>query len=215
MADVSRETAPPDPEVVSRLFGARADLAYRYAELLSGPAVVRGLIGPREAPRIWERHLLNCAVIEAAIAPGATLVDIGSGAGLPGIVLALARPDLRITLLEPMQRRVDFLRLVAAELGLEIEIVRGRAEQWTPPALFDVATARAVASLEVLVGWAFPLLGPTGELVAMKGTSATDEVRTAAAALRRLGVSTARIETYGDGMVSPPATVVRIGSTRR
>lgn len=205
----------PDPAAVVRLFQERAPLAYRYADLLTHEGVQRGLLGPREAPRVWPRHLLNCAVISSAIPPHARLCDLGSGAGLPGIVLAIARPDLTVTLVEPMLRRVTFLEEVIADLSLQhVEVRRSRAEELVGRVAFDVVTARAVASLEVLVRWGLPLVAPGGELVAMKGESADAELSAAAAAISRYGGAQARIEVLGDGMVTPLATVVRIRSTR-
>ncbi len=152
MDDVSRET-PPVPESARGVFTVqRLPLAERYAELLATDGVVRGLIGPREAPRLWERHLLNCAALAEVLPDGATVCDLGSGAGLPGLVVAIARPDLSVTLVEPLLRRTTFLEEVAAELGLEsVEVVRGRAEELHGQRTFDVVTSRAVAPLERLL----------------------------------------------------------------
>ncbi len=179
---------PPLP-AAARLFpGDRLDLARRYADLLATDGVVRGLIGPREAPRLWERHLLNCALLAAALPRDATVADVGSGAGLPGIVLGITRPDLRITLVEPLLRRTTFLTEVVDGLGLDHVIVRrGRADALHGEATFDVVTARAVAPLERLLGWCMPLVAPTGALVAMKGSSVTEEIETARPVLDRLG----------------------------
>ena len=167
--DVSRETQAPlaplsTPETARGVFSSdRLALAERYAELLATEGVVRGLIGPREAPRLWERHLLNSAVLAEAIPDGVTVCDIGTGAGLPGLVLAIARPDLTITLVEPLLRRTTFLVEVVDELGLaSVEVVRGRAEALHGARTFDVVTSRAVAPLERLLGWSMPLVSPTG-----------------------------------------------------
>ena len=192
-------------------FGDRLSLARRYAEHLATTGVERGLIGPREVPRIWERHVLNCAVVAELVPDGARLVDVGSGAGLPGIPLALARPDARIVLVEPLARRVDWLREVIVDLGVAVEVQRGRAEddvvrrRWEGA---DVVTARAVAPLARLVGWCLPLLRPGGQLLAMKGASVVDEVERDAAAVRRLGGGVPRIERCGTGIIEPPSTVV-------
>ena len=140
--------------------------------------------GPREVPRLWDRHLLNCAVVAPLLAPGALVGDVGSGAGLPGIVLAIVRPDLSVVLIEPLLRRADYLREVVADLGLDTEVVRDRAEQ-LKARRFDVVTARAVAPLDRLAGWTLPLLGRGGELLAMKGATAQDELDAAAATLAR------------------------------
>src|SRR3954469_18453735 len=169
----------PGPSA-SAVFGDRLPLAVRYAELLVTDGVVRGLIGPREAPRIWERHLLNCGVLSEIIPVGASVVDVGSGAGLPGIVLAVARPDLTITLVEPLARRTAFLSEAVTALGLDatVTVVRGRAEDLAggPPVAADVVTARAVPPLDRLAGWCLPLAAVGGRLLALKGASAADEV---------------------------------------
>ena len=185
--DVSRETAVPDPVVLAGLFPPhRLSLLEKYAELLATEGVTRGLIGPREVGRLWDRHLVNCALLAPLIPIDATVADVGSGAGLPGLVVAIARPDLRVTLVEPMARRVAFLEEARDRLGLEgIEVVRVRAEQWSDPRRFDVVTSRAVASLPKLLGWAMPLVADDGIMLAMKGSAAADEVSAAAAELRR------------------------------
>jgi 16S rRNA (guanine527-N7)-methyltransferase len=160
--------------------------------------VVRGLLGPREVNRIWDRHIINSALVSEFIPPGATVADLGSGAGLPGIPLALARPDVSVTLVEPLLRRMTFLTEVLADLQslarepLKIELVRGRAEELPGKATFDVVTARALAPLERLVGWAAPLLGSGGQLVALKGSSAGEEIEQAASALAKAGLSARR-----------------------
>ncbi len=188
MTDVSRETPPAPPEAQG-VFGAeRLPLAERYAAVLATAGVVRGLIGPREAPRLWERHLLNSAVLEEAIPQGASVCDIGSGAGLPGVALAIARPDVQVTLVEPLLRRTTFLDEVVAELGLDrVEVVRGRADALHGARRFDVVTSRAVAPLDRLLRWSMPLVAPEGALVAMKGSSVSAEVAEATEVLRELG----------------------------
>jgi 16S rRNA (guanine527-N7)-methyltransferase len=206
----------PDPGTASgtrdsAVFGERLPLARRYAEHLATSGVDRGLIGPREAPRIWERHVLNCAVVAGLVPDGARLVDVGSGAGLPGIPLALARPDARVVLVEPLARRVDWLREVIVDLGVAVEVERGRAEEdvvrrrWEGA---DVVTSRAVAPLARLAGWCLPLLRPGGQMLAVKGAAAADEVERDAAAVRRLGGGIPRIERCGVGIIDPPSTVV-------
>lgn len=206
----------PDPGAASAtgdaaLFGDQLPLARRFAEHLATTGVERGLIGPREAPRVWERHVLNCAVVAALLPDGARVVDVGSGAGLPGIPLALARPDARIVLVEPLARRVDWLREVIADLGVAVEVERGRAEddvvrrRWEGA---DVVTARAVAPLARLAGWCLPLLRTGGQMLAVKGAGAAEEVERDAPAVRRLGGGVPRIERCGVGIVDPPSTVV-------
>jgi 16S rRNA (guanine527-N7)-methyltransferase len=206
-----------DPLAVAAvLFGDRLDLAQRYVDMLADTGVTHGLIGPKEGDRIWQRHVLNCAVLAELVEPGARLLDMGSGAGLPGIPLALARPDLEIVLLEPLARRVDWLRTVLAELDLPVNVVRGRAEdsmvrkQWSGA---DVVTARAVAPLARLCGWALPLLRPGGRLLAIKGASATDEVIRDREAVRGFGGSAPHVVQCGGTRVDPPTTVVVVERT--
>lgn len=210
-ADVSRET-PSAPDVARRVFPhAQLPAAERYAELLATEGVVRGLIGPREAPRLWERHLLNCAVLGELLPRDATVCDIGSGAGLPGLVLAIARPDLRITLVEPLLRRTTFLEEVCQELGLtHVEVIRGKAELLHGERSFDVVTSRAVAPLDRLLGWSMPLVAPTGALVAMKGSSIGAEIDTAQAVLRKLGCSPAEVLVLGAEVLESTTTAVRV-----
>ncbi|MFC3386598.1 16S rRNA (guanine(527)-N(7))-methyltransferase RsmG [Couchioplanes caeruleus subsp. azureus] len=220
-------TASPEPGVASSsepavehraaaeaVFGERLALAGRYAELLATDGVVRGLIGPREAPRLWERHLINCGVMSEIIPIGASVIDVGSGAGLPGIVLAVARPDLTITLVEPLARRTAFLSEAVTALGLDatVTVVRGRAEDLAggPPAPADVVTARAVAPLDRLAGWCLPLAAVGGRLLALKGASADEEVAEHRAAVARLGGGEPVVRTCGAGLIDPPSTVVEI-----
>jgi 16S rRNA (guanine527-N7)-methyltransferase len=182
--------------------------------LLVTDGVVRGLIGPREAPRIWERHLINCGVMSEIIPIGASVVDVGSGAGLPGIVLAVARPDLTITLVEPLARRTAFLTEAVTKLSLDatVTVVRGRAEEIAggEAAAADIVTARAVAPLDRLAGWCLPLAAVGGRLLALKGTSAADEVVEHRQAIERLGGSDPVVRLCGAGVIDPPTTVVEI-----
>lgn len=199
------------------VFGDRLPVAQRYVEHLVTSGVERGLVGPREAPRVWERHVLNCAVVADLVPHGARLVDVGSGAGLPGIPLALARPDLRIVLVEPLARRVEWLAEVVDDLGLAVQIERGRAEEATVRRRWegaDVVTARAVAPLARLAGWTLPLLHQGGLLLAIKGVSASAEVQRDAAAVRKLGGGQPRVVQCGAGVVEPPCTVVVVERVR-
>jgi 16S rRNA (guanine527-N7)-methyltransferase len=190
-------TGQPDglgavPAVAGELFGDRLPLAVRFAELLAAVGVERGLIGPREVPRLWTRHLLNCAVLTDELPRGAAVLDVGSGAGLPGLVLALRRPELRVTLLEPMQRRVAFLEEAVTMLGVDesVSVVRGRAEDGAVRRRLgpqEWVVARAVAPLDRLAGWCLPLLVPDGRLLALKGERAEAEAAAAASAVTRLG----------------------------
>ena len=163
----------PTPELLA-YFKGREDQIQRYAELLKGAGIERGLIGPKEGDRIWERHIANCIPITTILPENIRLVDIGSGAGLPGIVIALARPDLKVTLVEPLQRRVDFLNEVVAELGIPVEVIRGRAERVKKQ--FEIVTARAVAPLEKLINISWHMIPKGGSLMAMKGESAAEEI---------------------------------------
>ena len=216
MAKVSRET-PSTPEAARRAFpSARLGLAERFAGLLATEGVVRGLIGPREAERLWDRHLLNCAALESALPHGSRVCDVGSGAGLPGLVLAIARPDLSMELVEPLLRRTTFLDGVAAELGLtNVTVTRGRAEALHGQRTFDVVTSRAVAPLARLLEWSMPLVSPTGAMIAMKGSSVADEIEAAAGVLDGLGCATPEVlELPGVGE-GPGARAVRVRWARR
>jgi len=202
--DVSRETA-------SRVFGAELPRAEAFAELLATDGVRRGLIGPREADRLWSRHLLNSAVVVEACPASGLVVDVGSGAGLPGIPMALARPELTVRLVEPLLRRVTFLTEVVSLLGLDnVEVVRSRVEDlhgsWTAPTV----TARAVAPLDRLAGWCLPLVAPGGSLLAVKGDRADEELADAHDLLRRLGAISATVEEVGAPLVAPPVRLVRV-----
>lgn len=195
---------------------AQASLT-RYAELLATAGVERGLIGPREVPRIWDRHLLNCAVAVPLVPEGADVIDVGSGAGLPGIVWAVVRSDITVTCLEPLQRRATFLEEVVAELGLtgRVHVVRARAEDIVrgrgpvTSLRARVVTARAVAPLERLAGWTVPLVQPGGELLALKGRSAAEEIEASRSVLERLGIVEVAIVECGEGLVDPATIVVR------
>lgn len=198
-------TTPPG---AASVFGDRLEAAFRYADLLASVAVERGLIGPREVDRLWERHLLNSAVLAELIPEGARVADLGSGAGLPGIPLALVRPDLTVDLVEPMARRTTFLTEVVAELGLTaVHIVRARAEGLAAGA-YDVVTARALAPLDRLAAMALPAVRQGGRLLALKGASAAVEVAAAGEAITAAGGGRAEIVQVGVGVVDPPVTVV-------
>ncbi|MEO3786329.1 16S rRNA (guanine(527)-N(7))-methyltransferase RsmG [Actinocorallia sp. B10E7] len=206
------EAVPPQAQEV---FGAALPVAERYVRLLATAGVERGLIGPREVGRLWERHVINCAVLSEAVPEGASVIDIGSGAGLPGLVLAIVRPDLDITLLEPLLRRTTFLGEAVEELGLEnVTVRRGRAEEVVKEFSVDVVTARAVAPLDRLARWGLPLLRAGGELLALKGERAAQELAEAEPVLRKLGVRRAELLLVGQGKVDPPTTLVRLVAER-
>ncbi|OJZ64772.1 16S rRNA (guanine(527)-N(7))-methyltransferase RsmG [Mycobacterium paraffinicum] len=199
------------PEAAKTIFGPRLDLAQRYAELLGGPGVERGLLGPREVDRIWERHLLNSSAVAELLDEGERVIDIGSGAGLPGIPLALARPDVEMVLLEPLLRRSEFLTEVVDQLGLAVEVVRGRAEERWVRHQFgerDAAVSRAVASLDKLAKWSMPLLRAGGRMLAIKGERGGEEVEQYRRVMAASGAVDARVVTCGATYLRPPATVV-------
>lgn len=197
------------------VFSHALPVAERFAELLAREGVLRGLIGPREVPRLWDRHLINCALLGRAIDDGADVCDIGSGAGLPGLVLALSRPDLSVTLVEPLLRRTTFLEEAVGELGLEnVEVVRARAEELHGKREFSVVTARAVAPLDRLLGWSMPLVRQGGALVAMKGSTVHEEIEQAASALRKYGAGEVSVQEYGAELVEQPTIVIRVEATK-
>lgn len=199
----------PGPEVVQAVFGGESDVAEQYVTLLATIGVERGLIGPRETGRLWERHVLNSAAMAELLVPGATVVDVGSGAGLPGIPLALRRPDLRVTLLEPLLRRSVFLTEVVDALGLggRVQVVRGRAEEHRET--YDAVVSRALAPLPRLLGWCLPLAARSGSVLALKGRSAAEEVEEMSTDLRRqrLVTDVVEVRAYPAGEAT---TVVRV-----
>ncbi|MEV0249777.1 16S rRNA (guanine(527)-N(7))-methyltransferase RsmG [Nocardia sp. NPDC050712] len=204
-------TESEPPAEAATVFGDRLDIARKYYTALASAGVERGLIGPREVPRLWDRHILNCAVLGELIPEGATVVDIGSGAGLPGIPLGIARPDLRITLVEPLLRRTIFLSEFIEDAGLEITVVRGRAEQsgvMKEAGGADVVTSRAVAPLAKLAQWSLPLLRDHGRMLALKGVSAVEELQRDTEALTRAGASNFQVLECGVGLVSTPTVVI-------
>jgi 16S rRNA (guanine527-N7)-methyltransferase len=205
------EITPAELKAAETIFGGRLDLAKRYVEHLATSGTERGLIGPREVPRLWSRHVLNCAVIESQIAHGSHVADVGSGAGLPGLCLAIARPDLELTLIEPLERRVIWLQEVVDDLGLEnVTIMRTRAELAVGMVEADVVTARAVSALTNLAGLTIPLLAGKGEVVAIKGRSAGEEIEKATKVIRKLGGTQTSVVVVGEGVLEEPTTVVRI-----
>lgn len=196
-------------ELITRVFGERTPLAEAYHHSLATTAAERGFIGPKEVDRLWERHILNCAVIEEAFAEDLKVADIGSGAGLPGIPLAIARPDLKITLIEPLLKRSTYLKEITGELGLDnVTVVRGRAEE-QPKAQFDAVTSRAVAPLGKLAGWSLPLLQGGGMMIAMKGESVREELERDADEIARAGGADAEILTVGE-YLEQPTTLIKI-----
>ncbi len=205
------EITDAELQAAQTIFGDRLNLAKRYVEHLATSGTERGLIGPREVPRLWSRHVLNCAVIESQIAEGSHVADVGSGAGLPGLCLAIARPDLELTLIEPLERRVVWLQEVVDDLGLiNVTVMRSRAELAVGMVKADVVTARAVSALSNLAGLTIPLLAGKGEVIAIKGRSAGEEVEKAAKVIRKLGGTQTTVLLVGEGLLVEPTTVVRI-----
>lgn len=199
-----------EPSVARQVFGGALPLIRRYAADLAERGPILGLIGPREPARLWTRHVLNCGLLAGGLPSGATVADVGSGAGLPGLVLAAARPDLAVTLIEPMQRRVEWLIQETERLGLTtVTVLRARAEDVPAGTRFDVVTARAVGALATLLPITAPLAQPGGRLLLMKGASAEQELAGAASVVRRLGLTAVDVDVLGAGMALEPTRVVR------
>jgi 16S rRNA (guanine527-N7)-methyltransferase len=203
MSELERE-----PDAAAAVFGDRLDVARAFVGALADEGERRGLIGPLELPRLWTRHILNSAII-APLFQG-RVGDIGSGAGLPGLVLAIARPDVEFVLIEPMERRVLWLNEQVTALGLEnVSVVRARSEEWDGRGTLDAATARAVSALRTLIPLTAPLVRDGGELVLLKGANAPAEIEAAAKQIRRFGLTNVRVEVVGEGVLDDPTRVVR------
>jgi 16S rRNA (guanine527-N7)-methyltransferase len=199
------------PDIARTIFGTRLTQAEQYADLLATAGVERGLIGPREVGRLWDRHLLNSAAVSELLEPGDRLVDIGSGAGLPGIPMAIARPDLQVALVEPLLRRSNFLIEAVELLRLPVEVVRGRAEEASVRSRVggaDAVVSRAVAGLDKLTRWSLPLLRSGGQMLAVKGERAEQEVAEHRRVMTALGAADVRVVACGGSYLNPPATVV-------
>lgn len=199
----------PPPASATEIFGPGLASAVEYARLLATDGMVQGVIGPREAGRIWERHLLNSAVLAAAMPSGAVVVDIGSGAGLPGIPIAIARPDVRVHLVEPLRRRVVWLRFVVEALALEdrVQILHGRAEE-LDPVPGDVVVSRAVAPLRRLLPWCARWCRVGGLVVALKGERAADELADVVDNVVAWGLGETSVARFGEGVLTQPALAV-------
>jgi 16S rRNA (guanine527-N7)-methyltransferase len=209
--DHQQTQTPPTPEAARGVFSGALPQAEAFADLLATEATVRGLIGPREIPRLWERHLLNCAVVTDLIGPDLTVCDVGSGAGLPGLVIAIRRPDLRVTLVEPLLRRTSFLEEATARLGLgNVEVLRARAEGLAGRRTFDVVTSRAVAPMDRLTGWSLPLVRTGGSFLAMKGSSVQAELDLASKAIAAGGGVLRGVVELGADVLDPPVRIVRV-----
>lgn len=213
----SHRQVPDPPAAAHALCGDRLGRLEQFVAILASRGVDHGLVGPREVPRLWDRHVLNCVVVSEVIGEGATVADVGTGAGLPGIVLAVARPDLHVHLIEPLQRRVTWLESAVAELELtNVTIHRGKAQALWGEVRADVVTSRAVARLADLVEWCLPLLEPGGEIVAIKGASVQAEIAEDMAKMTAAGASTVEVHVLGSELLDVPTTIVRVrGSFRR
>jgi 16S rRNA (guanine527-N7)-methyltransferase len=211
------EDLPSPPEIASSIFGDRLGVASAFVAILADTGVSHGLIGPREVPRLWDRHVLNCAVIgEAMPERSVPVVDVGSGAGLPGVALAIARPDLQVHLVEPMARRTAWLSTTVESLGLtNVEVHRGRAVDFRGSLSGRYVTARAVARLPKLLAWCAPLTDVGGHIVAMKGTSASEELGEARPVLKKWHLADARVTTVGDALPDPTTVVILRRGSRR
>jgi len=209
--DVSRGTDLTPPPEAREIFGAQLELTVRYVEQLADAGIHRGLIGPREVPRLWERHVLNCAVLTDLAPRQTSVIDVGSGAGLPGVVMAIRRPDLRVTLVEPLLRRATFLSEVIEDLGLrKVRVVRDRAEKQHGQLLADVVTARAVAHMDKLARWCLPLTRRGGVLLAMKGERAEQELEESTDVLRQRAGDPGEVVECGTQWLEPPTRVIRV-----
>ncbi|WP_223881115.1 16S rRNA (guanine(527)-N(7))-methyltransferase RsmG [Nesterenkonia ebinurensis] len=192
------------------LFGERLALAERYVGHLCTTGISHGLLGPREIPRMWGRHVLNCAVLGPELPSGSVVADVGSGAGLPGIALALVRTDVDFILIEPMERRVDWLSQLVNDLDLEnVQLIRARAEEVSDEVMADVVTARAVSALKKLIPLTVPLLADDGELIFLKGRSVQEEIDAAAKAIKRYRLKTPQVQLLGEDLLEEPTTIVR------
>jgi 16S rRNA (guanine527-N7)-methyltransferase len=198
-----------EPEAAEAIFGSQIELARGYAQMLANDSDELGLLGPRELDKIWSRHILNSAVVAELVGPGELVADVGSGAGLPGIPMAIAAPETNFVLIEPMDRRASWLQEVAQELGLQnVEVQRARAEE-VEGGQFDVVTARAVAALDKLLGLCVPLLKPGGRVIALKGSKAPEEIEAAKKLQKKLKIQGFEIVICGEKFLAEPTSVVQ------
>ena len=198
-----------EPEAAKAIFGSKIELARGYAQMLANDSDELGLLGPRELDKIWSRHILNSAVVAEMVGQGELVADVGSGAGLPGIPMAIAAPETNFVLIEPMDRRASWLQGVATELGLEnVEVVRARAED-IEGGQFYVVTARAVAALDKLLRLCVPLLKPGGRVIALKGSKAAEEIEVAKKLQKKLKIESFEVVICGEKFLSEPTSVVK------
>lgn len=209
MTDLPEIEVPPAG--TEAYFGAAFPLAQRYAQHLATTGIEWGLIGPREVDRLWSRHILNCAVVSELIEDGDVVGDVGSGAGLPGIPIALLRPEAKVVLIEPMERRVEWLSMVVDDLGLRnVRIVRARVEELVDEEMFTVVTARAVKAMTTLIEWTHEVISPGGRVLALKGASVESELVKAKKLIKRCRLSQPRIHVVDGGILEVPSRVVEI-----
>lgn len=210
--DGGPNTSPPrPPRLAGEIFGEHLPQAIRYADLLVTTGIDHGLLGPREAPKVWDRHIINCAMVESLLPHRSRVIDIGSGAGLPGLALAIARPDLKISLIEPLARRTEWLQFAIEDLGLaQVTVHRARAEDMNGLIQASVVTARAVAKLDQLVAWSWPLLPIGGRLLALKGQSAEEELHAARPSLAPHGITETAVHFLGGDILEQPVRVVEV-----
>lgn len=198
-------------DAVEVIYGDRTELVEQFVQHLVTTGIEWGLLGPREVPKIWDRHVLNCAVVHELIPTGTVVADVGSGAGLPGLALAIARPDVQFILIEPLERRVDWLNMVVDDLGLKnVDVLRARSEQVVDEVDVDIVTARAVSAMKTLIPITVPLLHGEGELLAIKGQSAAAEIEKAAKVLRKFKTKETEVLSVGDELLEVPTTVARL-----
>jgi len=210
MPEIQFEPEQVPPEAL-KVFGSGLKLAQQYADLLVRDGDLLGLIGPRELPKLWSRHILNSAVVAELVGPGQSVADVGSGAGLPGIPMAILCPDAQFTLIEPMERRANWLaQTVVPSLGFtNVKVLRARAEE-APIKSFDVVTARAVSALPQLIRMLVPLTKQGGEVLALKGSKAADEIEESKSLAKKFKINGFEIITIGQDLLAEPTTVVRI-----
>ena len=204
------ELSADERTAAEKIFGDRLELAERFVDHLCSTGIEHGLLGPREVPRMWSRHVLNCAVLAPELPAGGEVADVGSGAGLPGIALAIARPDVDFMLIEPMERRVQWMDTVVKDLGLDnVRLIRARAEDAVDEVMADVVTARAVSALKKLLPLTVPLLADEGELMLLKGRSAEAEIDAASKAISKHKLQRPEVLQLGENLLEEPTTVVR------
>ena len=204
-------TPEVEPKEAQEVFGEYIGQARQYFDLLARDGDLLGLIGPRELPKLWSRHILNSAVVADLVEDGQVVADVGSGAGFPGIPMAILRPKVKFVLIEPMERRANWLAdVVVPTLGLEnVKVLRGRAEE-APLRNYDVTTARAVSALPKLLRMLVPLTAPGGQVLAMKGSKAQDEIEESKSLAKKLKLESFEIVTVGEKLLIDPTTVVRV-----